>query len=201
VGAFAIKVARAAGIHPVIAVGSPNSAFVTEYLDTEQGDVLVDYTAYATPQDLVAAIKEAALKSGVPDGRVPYAFDAVGESGTYDTILSTAMAVPQDAPTSGPRPRISVVIPTGEFPTADPSVDVIATTCGLAYWDGEHGACFAGAGLRMVTRGLTKGWFKGHPYEVVKGGLNGLEEALGRLKAGQVKARKLVVRLGDTEGI
>ncbi len=37
---------------------------------------------------------------------------------------------------------------------------------------------FAMAFFRYFARGLEKGYFKGHPYEVVPGGLGGVQQAL-----------------------
>jgi NADPH2:quinone reductase len=39
------------------------------------------------------------------------------------------------------------------------------------------------------------------PYEVVPGGLGGVEEGLRRLKEGKVSASKLVFRIEETEGV
>lgn len=43
---------------------------------------------------------------------------------------------------------------------------------------------------RLFTRGLEQGWFTGHPYEVVPGGLKGVETGLANLKAGKASAVK-----------
>lgn len=45
--------------------------------------------------------------------------------------------------------------------------------------------------------GLAEGWFKGHPYEVVEGGLDGLQKALQILEEGKISAKKLVLRIAD----
>jgi len=48
---------------------------------------------------------------------------------------------------------------------------------------------------------LQEGWFKGHPYEVVPGGLGGVEGALKNLKEGKASAVKYVFRIMETEGV
>lgn len=53
---------------------------------------------------------------------------------------------------------------------------------------GEDGAC----GRRVV---------RGHPFEVVEGGLRGVGEGLRRLKDGEARGRKFVYRVGETEGL
>ena len=52
-----------------------------------------------------------------------------------------------------------------------------------------------------MARGLQEGWFKGHPREVVSGGLGGIQQALENLKDGKASAMKYVFRIADTEGV
>ena len=60
---------------------------------------------------------------------------------------------------------------------------------------------FAMAFFRYFARGLQKGYFKGHPYQIIPGGLGGVQEALQGLKDGKASAVKYVVRIADTEGV
>lgn len=60
---------------------------------------------------------------------------------------------------------------------------------------------FAYVMFRFLGRGMQEGWFKGMPYEVVPGGLAGVEEGLRRLKEGKVSAKKLLFRIDETEGV
>ncbi|RVD83856.1 uncharacterized protein DFL_005630 [Arthrobotrys flagrans] len=48
---------------------------------------------------------------------------------------------------------------------------------------------------------LKEGRFKTHPVEVLVGGLNGIPEGLNKLKEQKVKARKLVARIAETQGL
>lgn len=63
--------------------------------------------------------------------------------------------------------------------------------------DQEFGAIM----YRFFEMGLVKGWLTGHPFEVVPGGLGGIEKALQNLKAGNASAVKYVFRVDDTEGL
>jgi NADPH2:quinone reductase len=54
--------------------------------------------------------------------------------------------------------------------------------------------------FRYVARILASGALKGHPYEVIPGGLNGVELGLQKLKRGENKGKKYVYRIADTEG-
>ncbi|KAJ5400801.1 quinone oxidoreductase [Penicillium sp. CMV-2018d] len=90
-GAFAIKLAQFAGIHPIIAVGSNNSKFVTSSLNSAKGDKMVDYTLYETAGRLAEAIVSAVRESGIEDGRVYNAIDTVGTAQTKE-LLSKVLA-------------------------------------------------------------------------------------------------------------
>ena len=189
--------ASAAELHPIIAVGSANSRFIEEYLDPEKGDTLVDYTKYDTPESLAEAIKDAVKKTGVPDGRAFYGFDAVSESPTFDKVLSPVLAGPPQEGT-GQKPRITVVLPKTDYSTIDKSIEVIYTSVGGVHSDGlalkNFGALFG----RLFARGLQEGWLKPHPHELIPGGFGGLEEALKKLKENKVRGKKLVGRPSET---
>ncbi|KAH9209020.1 chaperonin 10-like protein [Leptodontidium sp. 2 PMI_412] len=60
----------------------------------------------------------------------------------------------------------------------------------------EFGSCI----YNLISLGLAAGWFSGHPYEVAKGGLAGLEGALKDLEAGKISTTKYVLRLAETPG-
>ena len=55
--------------------------------------------------------------------------------------------------------------------------------------------------FRYIGKGLQDGWFKPQPQEVQKGGLEGIQGALQKLKDGKASAVKYVFRIGDTPGV
>lgn len=59
--------------------------------------------------------------------------------------------------------------------------------------------------MTAFTRGLETGWFRGHPYEVVSGGLRAVPttilDNLDSLKSGKASAIKYIFRIADTEGL
>lgn len=197
VGAYGVKLAQFAGIHPIIAVGSKNSDFVVPFLNASKGDRIVDYKAYKTSEDLVAAIKDAVKKSGAPDGRAYDVFDGVS---TTETVKLTSKAVAGLPDGNGRKPRVTVVLPNVSQ-EADPSVDVVLTAVGMVSGDAEEEKLFGLVWGRVLARGLAEGWFTPHPHEVVNGGLNGVGEALSALKDEKVHGKKLVVRIADTQGV
>ncbi|KAJ5128734.1 hypothetical protein N7448_002450 [Penicillium atrosanguineum] len=188
VGAFVIKFARLSNIHPLITVAGKGSAFVETLIDREKGDTIIDYRE--GDEVVRAKIKEAA------GGRsIHYAYDAVGEHGSHQNV-DAVMTAPGEITTmflSGDyQPPQGIVI--GQ--TIAGSVHM-SPAAGKTLEDIEFGAAF----FQFIGRGLSQGWFSGHPYEVRPGGLAGLQGALQDLKAGKASAIKYVVRIGETEGV
>ena len=187
VGAFAIKFAQLSNIHPIIAVAGKGAPFVETLISKEKGDTIIDYRE---GDEAVRSKIRAAAK-----GPIHHAYDAVSEKGSY-VNLGAAL----DAPG-----RITVVLPAEADKTPE-GISIHRTMVGSVHMppaegqtlgDKEFGAAF----FQFIGRGLAQGWFTGHPSEVRKGGLGGLEGALKDLEAGKASAVKYVVRIADTEGV
>src|SRR5450432_603662 len=56
-GCFAIKLARASNIHPIIAIAGSNTEYIRTLLDPSKGDSIIDYRQ--GPEAMKAAVKEA----------------------------------------------------------------------------------------------------------------------------------------------
>jgi len=52
--------------------------------------------------------------------------------------------------------------------------------------------------FRLFTKSLQDGWLTGHPYEVVPGGLNGVEKGLTDLQNGLASAKKFIFHVAET---
>lgn len=181
VGAFAIKYAQRSNIHPIITVAGKGTEFVEGLLDKSKGDVVVDYR-----QGHEGVVKE--IKAALNGKPLKYAFDCVGEHGSSD-ILGEVLA--EDG-------RLTFVLPLKDDAKVAKSV-----YRKLTYVANVH-TTHKDLGLvhaRYLTKGLHEGWFKGHPFEVVKGGLEGVEGALKNLKDGKASAVKYVFRIADTPGV
>ncbi|KAJ5943800.1 hypothetical protein N7516_003968 [Penicillium verrucosum] len=188
VGAFAIKFAQLSNIHPIIAVAGKGAPFVETLISREKGDTIIDYRE---GNDAVhAGIKAIGKKTPIH-----HAYDAVTEKGSYAT-LGAAL----DAPG-----KITVILPV-EADNAKEQISIQRTMVGTVHMppaegqtvgDKEFGAAF----FQFIGQGLAQGWFSGHPYEVRKGGLGGIEGALKDLQAGKASAVKYVVRIAETEGV
>ena len=62
---------------------------------------------------------------------------------------------------------------------------------------GSGGQDFGFMYAKLIGKWLNDGKLKPHPYEVVDGGLHGVETALKALRSGKASAVKYVVRIAD----
>jgi NADPH2:quinone reductase len=196
-GAFAIKLAAAANIHPVIAVGSQRSAFVKSFLDESKGDALVDYTAHKTDEELIKAIQDAFKKGGAPDGRCWKAYDSVGEDETF-RLVTKVIAGPPDH--TNRKPKAVNIMLKSEVEGADPSVDIVFSMVGQVHYKDEKDKLIGVTWGAAFSRGLQEGWLTSHPYTVGKNGLEGLSEGLKGLRDGKIRAQKFLTIVGETPG-
>lgn len=196
-GAFAIKLAAAANIHPIIAVGSKRSEFIRPFLDESKGDVFVDYTAYPKEEDLISGIKEAVKHSGAPDGRCWKAYDTVSEDDTV-RLLTKVLAGPPDA--SGRKPNVTNIFLKTEVEGADPSVDITFAMVGQVHYEDESDKLIGLVWGAAFSRGLRQGWLTGHPYTLGQNGFEDLSRGLKGLKHGTIRAQKFLTHPGATPG-
>ncbi|GAM88518.1 hypothetical protein ANO11243_065510 [Dothideomycetidae sp. 11243] len=179
VGAFVIKYAQRSNIHPIITVAGKGADFVESLIDRSKGDTIVDYRD--GDEAVVAGIKKA-LKGE----KLHYAYDAITEKGSY-VNLSKVLE---------PGAKLTHVLPIKDEEI--PEIKKVQTYVGNVH-DGHKDLGLVHS--RYLTRGLSEGWYKGHPYEVVPGGLEGIEGALKKLKEGKASAVKYVFRISDTPGL
>jgi NADPH:quinone reductase-like Zn-dependent oxidoreductase len=197
VGAFAIKFARASNIHPIIAVAGKGSAFVETLLDRSKGDTIVDYRDGDAA--VVSGIRAALAKNGVSD--VFYAFDAVSEKGSFQNISKVL---------TEKGGKITLVLPGEDYSAIPQGIEQSFTMVGRVHQDVDGRSKAGKAGVktgarefgyvfyRLMTKALQDGWLTGHPYAVLPGGLDGVQEGLADLKAGKASATKYVCRIADT---
>lgn len=187
VGAFAVKLLAWANIHPIIAVAGAGIPFVEIIIDRAKGGVLLDYRQ--GPEDLAAAIQ-----SAMPQGRkLCYAFDAVSEKGSYETI-SRVLSPDDDS-------HLSLVLPITNDKEITPSINRSITMVGSVHGDPDDLRDFGFCWFRLFGQGLKQGWLSAHPYEVVSGRLNGLETSLRNLQDGKASATEYLCRISDTPGL
>ncbi|KIW31459.1 uncharacterized protein PV07_03107 [Cladophialophora immunda] len=182
VGAFAVKLLVRSKIHPVICVAGRGTSFVDGLIDRSQGDTVVDYRA---GNDSVVA----GIRAAIPQGQnLMYAFDAVSEKGSYQNITKVLDS----------RGHLSLVLPGQVSPE---TINKTLTIVSVVHGGPDDPTDFGYAWFRLFSLGLKEGWFSGHPYEVIPGGLNGVKVGLERLQAGKASAVKYVYRIDETAGI
>ena len=200
VGSFAIQLAVQSNIHPIIAIAGKGVPHVETLIDKSKGDEVLDYRV--GPAELSIALRASIDKAGV---KCAHAFDTIC---AHDSYVTVAKELDQE------QGKIAVILPGKDFSAIPENIKREVTYVGSVH--GEENIAqaretktgtkvgdqdFGYALFRLIGRGLQQGWFKGHPYEVVPGGLGGLEKALTDLKEGKVSATKLVFRIADTEGV
>ena len=200
VGSYAIQLAQLSNVHPLICVAGRGIAHVEGLIDKSKGDVIIDYRN--GDEALVRGLKEAVNRTS--SGKVQYAFDAISEKGSSQNICKVL------DPSSG---AISLVLPSKDNEGIPKGITKSTTMVNTVFkdmdtdpWEKKTGSKtgnqeFGFVFCRFMARGLQEGWFKSHPYEVVPGGLGGVERGLETLKEGKASAVKYVFRIAETEGL
>ncbi|KAL8905415.1 MAG: hypothetical protein Q9207_002655 [Kuettlingeria erythrocarpa] len=199
VGAYAIKLAQLSNIHPLICVAGRGIPFVEGLISKDKGDIVLDYREgdEKLSQNLKSAVDKVGLK-------VEYAFDAVSEDGCYLNICKVLDHQ------SG---QIVLALPGKDYSAMPASIKRFTPVPGAVHaimdqdqFQKETGSKtgntdFGFVMFRFFSRGLQQGWFRGHPQEVMPGGLGGISSAMKNLKDGKASAVKYVFRLEETEGV
>ena len=202
VGSYAIQLAQLSNIHPLICVAGRGVAHVEGLIDKSKGDVIIDYR---NGDEALVKELEKAVKRTSP-GKVQYAFDAVSEKGSSRNICKvldpssgaiTVVLHYEDIPEGFAKSHTIVGSVFKETVFEDTDGNSWEKKTGSRTGDQEFGFVF----YRFMARGLQEGWFKSHPYEVVPGGLGGVEQGLKDLKEGKASAVKYVFRIAETEGL
>ncbi|KAH7234971.1 chaperonin 10-like protein [Fusarium redolens] len=188
VGAFAIKFATLSNVHPIIAIAGNGIPFVDTLLDKSKGDIIIDYRQGA--EYINEQLRKVAEKHVI--------------SNAYDTVSDEASLEMLSKVVSAENGKIMSVVPKEDEVTQ--GITVLGSNVGHIHETAKEGfkvgnAEFGATLYNLVSLGLADGWFSGHPYEVAKGGLAGLEGALKDLEAGKASAKKYVLRLAETPGV
>ncbi|KAF5010159.1 hypothetical protein FDECE_3652 [Fusarium decemcellulare] len=182
VGSYTIQLAKRSNIHPLICVAGRAQDHVENMIDKSKGDTVIDYRKGhdAVAQEIKASLKGAKLE---------YAFDAVSEMGSYQTICEVL-----DHHTG----KITLIVPAASYSEIPKTIEKTVTTVASIHEDLKD---FGYVYSRYFSKGLEEGWFKAQPQEVIPGGLEGVEQGLKNMKNGTVSAVKYVYRIADTPGV
>ncbi|KAF4336138.1 fusarubin cluster-oxidoreductase [Fusarium beomiforme] len=182
VGSYAVQLAQRSNIHPLICVAGRAQEHVEKLIDRSKGDAVVDYRK---GRDEVGK----AIRASLNGARLRFAFDAVSEMGSYQTICDVL---------DHQLGKITLIIPAQSYSDIPKTIEKSVTTVASVHEDlKDFGYVFT----RYISKGLEEGWFKAHPQEVRPGGLEGVEEGLKDLKSGKASAVKYVYRISDTPGV
>ncbi|KAJ9123656.1 hypothetical protein QFC24_003427 [Naganishia onofrii] len=177
VGAYAIKFAKLANIHPIIGVAGSGGDFAKSI----GCDVIVDYRKGNVVEDIKKALKEHA--NGQKLLRV---YDAISEHGSGDHINAVA-----------DQGAIVTHVLMNEKDYDSNKFTVIRTMVGDSHGKEAYRRDFAYTYFRLFGKWLKEGRLQAHPFEVVPGGLEGVESGLLQLKEGKVSAKKLLFKIAD----
>lgn len=208
VGSFALQLAKLSNIHPIIAIAGKATEHVEKLIDRSKGDAICDYREGA--DTLISKIQEALFNTS--HSGVKYALDCISDQtkATYQNILRVLDPQGQicliqnydikEMPPSITHTRatvrwvhqnINTYAGLSSGPEEVPSLTDTVTGC----------RDFAYVMYRFFSRALAKGFMKGHPYQVVTGGLAGVQTALTNLKLGKASGTKYVIQIADTRGL
>ncbi|KAF5662739.1 fusarubin cluster-oxidoreductase [Fusarium heterosporum] len=182
VGSYAVQLARRSNIHPLICVAGRAQNYVETLIDRSKGDTVIDFR---NGRDAVTRD----IRNSLNGAKLEYAFDAVSEMGSYQTICDVL-----DHHTG----KITLIIPAQSYSDIPKTIQKSVTTVASIHEDLKD---FGYVYTRYFRKGLEDGWFKAHPQEVIPGGLDGVEKGLVKLKNGTASAVKYVYKISDTPGI
>jgi NADPH2:quinone reductase len=171
VGGFAVKLAKLSNIHPLICVAGRGISFVETLIDRSKGDTIVDYR---DGNEAVVTGLRAALRK---EEKLRYAFDAVSDKGSYQNLAKVLDVR---------KWRITFVLARKKYEGVPNGVEISYTQVGRVHsptYPGIKGEKqllgalndedFGAVMYKFFARGLSKDWFRGHPFTVVPGGLGG----------------------------
>jgi hypothetical protein len=147
------------------------------------------------------------VKAALGDLKPKHALDAISSNATW--IPLSQMLDPNGG-------QISVVSGANQYnePNILPGVTFKYTYVGTVHYGAYKASMpkqpadqesvkgdvdFAYVLLRFVGRMLNRGDFEGHPFQVIPGGLDGVEEGLRRLKDGDAKGKKFVYKICEVD--
>jgi NADPH:quinone reductase len=202
VGSFAIKLAKLnPRIGPIIATAGSSAGYVKSL----EPDAVVDYRSATIAEDLKQALRGKAAR---------YVFDASNSPRSVEYLASIMEPGGRYSCTSKLYANASLGVDDSmENSLRDAGVwyenafvgdvhDQPFRIGGISYAVKPGGKEFGAAMSSFFEKSVANGMLKGHPFELVKGGLHGVLEALMELKQRKQGGNaKFVTRIEDTCGL
>lgn len=206
-GTFAVKLAKLANIHPIIAIAGANASNLTKFIDTARGDILLNYRA--GPEQLIQQVSSHLASLGNLEAH--HAFDCVSAHDTW-TNLSKMLS-----PSPGTRTILSVISGAEKYdsPEIQAGVEIVYTYVGSVHTgaylpqmpkqapieEASGDPAFVEMFFKWLEGALQRQEYEGHPFEVVPGGLQGVDEGLRMLITGKTGGKKMVYRISETDRV
>ena len=195
VGAYALQLAKLAGVKAVITVAGKGIDFVSS-LDATTA--IVDYRKGDVATGILSALSEAekALNGGSKFTRL-VAFDAISGHASYEHLTAALVSY------QGGGELNMVDPPTDESWKFPPEIRFTRTFVSSAYGvphrfiteaQAQSDAEFSEKFYQYLSTLLAEGKFKPHPVQTLPGGLEGIADGVQALFDGKVSATKLVAR-------
>jgi len=187
VGSYAIKLARASNIHPLIVVAGDSIDYVETLISRQEGDTIVDYRL--GEQAFVEGVQKGLSDSRVSEVR--YAYDSITSNNSFQNI-SKVLAK---------NSKMTLVLPNLDFSSIPKHIETSQSAVASIFQKNPSGTKnldqdFGFVYFRWFGKALKDGLFAGHPFETVPGGLGGVETGLNNLKTGKNRATKYVFEIG-----
>lgn len=195
VGAFAVKLASLANIHPIIAIAGKGRASFSSILDASRGDICLDY------HDSEASLKD---QIGRVSKDIHFAVDVISIADTIK-LLSQVLAPTKSYLRLITPPNFEMKVQEGirwSVPSTPSIFDPTDT-------DGPDGVdspnigpkAFAVVAFSYLSFALSEGLISGHPYKVQPNGLQSLSDGLKAMKAGKNSGLKYIYNIAATPGV
>jgi NADPH:quinone reductase len=188
VGSYAIKLAQASNIHPLIVIAGNSRDYVESLINRKKGDTIIDYRQGEA--GFVEGIQKALSDAGDLD--LKYAYDAITGNNSFQNI-SKVLAK---------NSKLCLVLPNLDFSSIPDHVETFQSAVASIFQRNDDGEKNLDEGFgfvyfRWFGKALKEGVLTGHPFEIVPGGLHGVEKGLNDLKSGKNRATKYVFEINN----
>lgn len=186
VGSYAVKLAQASNIHPLIVIAGNSIQYVESLINREKGDAIIDYRV--GEQGFIDGVQKVLSDSGLPE--VKYAYDAITGHNSFQNI-SKLLAK---------NSRLCLVLPNLDFSSIPGYIETSQSAVASIFQKNGEGKKnldqdFGFVYFRWFGKALKEGILTPHPFDVVPGGLQGVERGLNDLKAGKNRASKYIFEI------
>lgn len=194
VGAFAIKLAKLnPNISPIITTAGAS----TDFVKSLGVDAIVDYRSSTAAEDIKKAAGDVPIKYAIDASNTNQSVKYITEVLAKDGRYTSTTPVKANAVTGADGSQARMLEAAGVW--------FEQIWCGDVHKIGNSGAGgveFGGIMSRVIEDAMFAGKLKGHPYEVVPDGLDGIYDALMELKARKRGGNaKFVARIADTPSL